>query len=562
LAARDPIEQLPTHEVRNQPPALGDYNVFEVDTPLREAVVREGADWAVPRLRLFGAEVGSERVQELGHLANRHPPELQTFDRYGRRIDEVLYHPAYHELMRLGVAHECHSIAWNAGRAGGHVAHAAMLYMLTQSEAGVCCPLTMTHAVVPALRHAPELAAEWEPRMLRPSYDPRCIPAAEKLGATFGMAMTEKQGGSDVRANTTLAQPLGASDTEYELIGHKWFCSAPMSDAFLTLAQTAQGLSCFLVPRWQPDGRRNRFFIQRLKDKLGNRSNASSEIEYHGTYARLLGESGRGVNTIIEMVHHTRLDAAVAPAGLMRAALVQALHHARHRSVFGRPLIEQPLMRNVLADLALECEAAVALALRIARSFDRAATDPHEAALGRIATAITKYWLNKRAPEFIYEAMECLGGVGYIEESPLPRLYREAPVNSIWEGSGNVICLDVLRAMGRAPQSAEALLSELGQVRGADRRLDACIDRLGAMLADPAALEPQARRFTETAALALQAALLLQHAPAPVADAFCASRLGGEGGHTYGTLPPGSDVATILERASFLGPLPIKPSHD
>ncbi|MDN5870922.1 MAG: acyl-CoA dehydrogenase family protein, partial [Nitrococcus sp.] len=461
--------------------------------------------------------------------------------------DEVHYHPAYHELMRLAVRHGVHNIAWTRQGEGGHVAHVAALYLLTQPEQGVCCPITMTHAVVPALRLEPALADFWEPKIRAREYDPRCLPASEKAGVTFGMAMTEKQGGSDVRANTTRAQALGGD--EYELTGHKWFCSAPMSDAFLTLAQTPAGLTCFLVPRWRPDGTRNPFFIQRLKDKLGNRANASAEIEYCNTWARRLGEEGRGVRAIIEMVHQTRLDAATAPVGMMRQAWVQALHHARHRSAFGKPLSEQPLMRYLLADLALELEAEVALVLRIARSFDHAEKDPEERLLGRVGTAVAKYWTNKRAPQFIYEAMECLGGNGYVEESILPRLYREAPVNSIWEGSGNVICLDVLRAMEREPQTIPAFLWEVESARGGHRRLDAAIVRLKQEFAKREQAEARARRITELMALTLQASLLVRHAPAVVAHAFCESRLGESAGLLYGTLAPEVGVDAILERA-------------
>ncbi|HZD25569.1 MAG TPA: acyl-CoA dehydrogenase family protein, partial [Alphaproteobacteria bacterium] len=488
---------------------------------------------------------------EWGRQANRFPPELRTFDRFGQRIDEVDFHPAYHELMRLGLENGVSTIAWTAAEGGGHTAHAVLEYLLVQAEAGVCCPLTMTYAAVPALRRQPEVAEEWVPRILQGRYDPRSIPAAEKQGVTIGMAMTEKQGGSDVRANTTRAVPLGAGGPggEYALTGHKWFCSAPMCDAFLTLAYTDNGLSCFLVPRWTPDGQRNVFLIQRLKDKLGNRSNASSEIEYSGTWARMVGEEGRGVRTIIEMVHHTRLDTTLAAAGLMRQALVQAIHHAGHRSAFQRRLAQQPLMQNVLADLAVESEAATVLMARIAQAFDDDGRDASAAAFARIAVAVGKYWVNKRLPNFTYEAMECLGGAGYVEESMMPRIYREAPLNSIWEGSGNVICLDVLRAMQREPEAVPALLAEVEQARGGDARLDRAIDALKDMLAGPGDAERQARRLTESLALALQGALLVRHAPAAVADAFCASRLDGAWGHCYGTLPSGCDFAAIMARA-------------
>ncbi len=551
MPVRDPLATLATHEVTNQPPPLEDYNIFDRDAPLREALEREGAGWAAKQAREFGAVLGSARVIELGHLANRHTPEPRLFDRFGHRIDEVEYHPAYHELMTLAIGHRVPSIAWGEKRAGGHVAHTALEYMLIQAEAGVCCPVTMTYASVPALRNQPEIAAEWEPRILAAEYDPRSIPAAEKAGATIGMAMTEKQGGSDVRANTTRAEPLGQGGPggEYALTGHKWFCSAPMSDAFLTLAYTEKGLSCFLAPRWRPDGSRNAIRLQRLKDKLGNRSNASAEIEYEGAWARMVGEEGRGVRTIIDMVHHTRLDCVLAAAGLMRQALVQALHHTAHRTAFQRLLSQQPLMKNVLADLAIECEAATAMAMRIARGFDDGATDPSARDFARVAVAVGKYWVNKRAQVHIYEAMECLGGAGYVEESILPRLYREAPVNSIWEGSGNVMCLDVLRALEKEPDAIGAYIAEVERARGGDKRLDMALDALHKTLADTDDAETRARRTVEMMALALQGALLVRHAPAEVADAFCATRLGGNWGQAFGTMPSGLPLDAIIERA-------------
>jgi putative acyl-CoA dehydrogenase len=550
MPVREPRTDLPTHSVENQPPPLCDYNLYDRDAALREGLHREGAGWAEARVRALGAELGSERVLELGDAANRNVPELRAFDRFGQRIDEVRYHPAYHALLDLGISHGVPSIAWTAGQPGAHVAHVALTYLFSQVEAGVVCPLTMTYAVVPALRVEPRLAAVWESGVLSTTYDPRSLPAAEKRGLTSGMAMTEKQGGSDVRANTTRAEPVGSggSGAEYVLTGHKWFCSAPMSDFFLTLAQTGRGLSCFLAPRWLPDGARNRIALQRLKDKLGNRSNASSEIEYDRAHAWMVGEEGRGVRTIIDMVHHTRNDTVAAPASFMRQGLVQAIHHARHRSAFGRRLADQALMRAVLADLALEAEAALVLSLRIARSFDEAA-DPTGRAFCRLATAVAKYWLNKRAPGHVVEALECLGGAGYVEESILPRLYREAPLNGIWEGSGNVICLDVLRAMAREPETVDALFLELASTRGADPRLDAAVDEVAAMLRAGEDLEPRARRLTESLAVALQASLLVRNAPAAVADAFLASRLGPERGRAYGALPKGIDPAPIVDRA-------------
>jgi len=539
-----------THEVLNQPPPLEDVNLFEGDAALGEGLVREGGGWAEERVRAFGGLVGSARFLELGRQANRHTPELRTHDRFGHRIDEVEFHPAWHEVMGAAMAHGLHNLPWREPRPGAHVARGALQFLLAQAESGSCCPLTMTFACVPALRHEKALAEEWEPRLLSCDYDPRPIPAAGKRSALLGMAMTEKQGGSDVRANTTRARALEGGEA-FELVGHKWFCSAPMSDAFLTLAKIdGEALTCFLVPRWRPDGTRNPIHIQRLKDKLGNRSNASSEVEFPGTWARRVGPPGRGVRSIMEMVQHTRLDCVSGSAGLMRQAATQALHHARHRDAFGRRLWEQPLMRNVLADLALEAEAATALALRLGRAFDEAPGDPGERAFARIATAVAKYWVCKRAPHMIYEAMECLGGGGYVEESILPRLYREAPVNAIWEGSGNVIALDVLRAMAREPEALDALLGELRLAGGADRRFDAWLARLEAELADRDGAEGRARRLVECLALALQASLLLRGAPAAVADAFCAGRLG-EGGLAFGTLPPGADLHAILERAAL-----------
>jgi putative acyl-CoA dehydrogenase len=538
-----------THEVTNQPFPLEDYDAFGLDRPLCDAVTREGADWIADRLAAYGRVVGSAESIALGAQANQHPPVLRTHDRYGHRIDEVEYHPAYHALMKQAMAHEVHSAAWS-GRPSGHVAHAALLYMHSQAEAGTGCPLTMTHAAVPSLRVDATLAAEWEPRVLATEYDPRACPAAEKTSATIGMAMTEKQGGSDVRANTTRARALGrrGSGEAYALTGHKWFCSAPMSDAFLTLAQAEGGLSCFLVPRFLPDGARNRFFLQRLKDKLGNRSNASSEVEYDGTWARLVGEEGRGVPTIIQMVAQTRLDCAAGSTALMRQALLQAVHHARQRSAFGRPLSEQPLMQSVLADLALELEAAVALTFRVARAHDGSA-DEGERLFARVATAIAKYWVTHRAPPFAFEAMECLGGAGYVEESGLPRLYREAPVNSIWEGSGNVQCLDVLRALGREPAVRDALFAELRAATGQSRIYDAHVARLEGELAKLEHIERRARKLVEDAALAIAASVLLRHAPGSLGEAFVATRLGGERGSEYGSCAVELDVPLLLGRA-------------
>jgi putative acyl-CoA dehydrogenase len=543
-------------EVFNQPPPLEDYNLFERDAALREAVRREGGGWIEERAVEYGALVGRAETLRLGELANRYTPVLRTHDRFGHRIDEVEYHPAWHELMRIAVSWGTHSLAWtaaNAGRAGSHVARAALMFLRHQVEEGASCPVTMTFAVVPSLRLQPELAAEWEPRVLSTEYDPRFVPAEGKRGALFGMAMTERQGGSDVRANTTRAVALGRSGPgeEYEITGHKWFCSAPMSDAFLVLAQAPRGLSCFLMPRWRPDGTRNAFHIQRLKEKVGNRSNASSEVEFRGAWARLLGEEGRGVPSIIEMVRHTRLDCAIGSAATLRRAVAEAVHHATHRSAFGKPLADQPLMKNVLADLCLESEAATALAFRLARGFDESASDEGQEKFTRVATAVGKYWVTKRAIAAAAEAMECTGGNGYVEESPMARLYRDAPLNSIWEGSGNVQCLDVLRAIGRDPESLEAVLAEVRAARGGDRRLDAAAGRFEGALRDAAGaadLDARARTLVERLAILLQGALLVRHAPAPIADAFCASRLGEDRSLHFGTLPRGADLGAILGR--------------
>jgi putative acyl-CoA dehydrogenase len=554
-----------THEVFNQAPPLEGRDVFSDNTPLVEATEREGATWVLERASALGELIGGEPQQVWGRQANENKPVLHTHDRYGHRLDEVEFHPAWHQLMRMGVEHELHALPWReTEKPAPHVARAAMYMTAMQAEAGYACPITMTFAVVPALRAQPELAAEWEPLVTATTYDPRSIPAAEKGSAIAGMAMTEKQGGSDVRANTTLARPLngGGAGAEYAITGHKWFCSAPMSDLFLVLAQAQspgggdEGLSCFLMPRVLPDGRRNAMHIQRLKDKLGNHSNASSEIELHGAWARMVGEPGRGVPTIIEMVGHTRLDCVIGSAAGMRAGVVNATHHAAHRAAFGKPLIDQPLMRNVLADLCLEAEASTALAMRLARAYDEASADAEAGEDGsdaqlfkRLATAVGKYWTCKRAPNHAFEAMECLGGAGYVEESGMPRIYREAPLASIWEGSGNVISLDVLRALVRTPRSLEVFLHEVKQAQGADERLDARVRDLESQFADPATLESRARRVVESMALCLQGSLLVRHAPPTVADAFCAARLAGDGGLEYGTLPAGTDFEAIIARS-------------
>ncbi len=548
-----------THTVFNQTPLLEGVDVFQSNVPLVEAVQREGAGWIAERASQLGRFVGGEPQQQWGRLANENKPVLRTHDRYGHRIDEVEFHPAWHNLMKMGVEHELHSLPWTSSEPAPHAARAGLYMTAMQAEAGFCCPITMTFAVVPALRAQPELAAEWEPLVTSRTYDPRLIPAAEKGSAIAGMAMTEKQGGSDVKANTTVARPVngGGPAAEYEITGHKWFCSAPMSDLFLVLAQTEEGLSCFLMPRILPDGTRNAFHIQRLKDKLGNHSNASSEVEFHGAWARMVGEPGRGVPTIIEMVGHTRLDCVIGGAAGMRAGVVNATHHAAHRSTFGRHLIDQPLMENVLADLCVESEAATVLAMRLARAYDEAgAENPASSStelsdahmFKRLATAVGKYWVCKRAPNHAFECLECLGGNGYVEESGMPRLYREAPLASIWEGSGNVMSLDVLRALVRTPRSLEVFMHELRQAEGADARLDAHVAKLERQFTDPATLESRARRVVEGMALALQGSLLVRHSPPAVADAFCASRLGDEGGLEYGTLPASSDFHAIIAR--------------
>ena len=542
----DPLP--PPDAVLNQPPPFEDVNLWAADRPLREVVEQQGGGWIADTAHAFGARCGSAEVLGWGRLANAHPPVLHTHDRSGHRLDEVEVHPAYHDLMRLGLEAETHSPPWTSERPGRYVARGALMFLRHQVDEGTSCPITMTFAAVPTLRLQPELPSTWEPRLLAAAYDPRLIDPAEKKGCTVGMAMTERQGGSDVRANTTRAEPMDGRGAAYRLNGHKWFCSAPMSDAFLVLAQAPSGLSCFFLPRILPDGSTNGLRFVRLKDKLGNRSNASSEVDLDAAAAWRVGEEGRGVSAIIEMVRHTRLDCALGSAATLRRAVAEALHHAAHRRAFGRRLIEQPLMRNVLADLCLESEAATALAFRLARGFDEAAAgDDEPAHFVRLATAVAKYWVTKRAVAGVAEAMECLGGTGYVESSGMPRLFRDVPVNAIWEGSGNVQCLDVLRALGREPATGEAVRAELRRAQGGNRHLDRFLDRLDAALADPTEAEYRARRLTEGIALALQASLLVRHAPAPVADLFCAARLG-EGGAGFGTLPPGADVGAVLER--------------
>lgn len=539
-----------THAVTNQVPPLVGHDVA-ADAALIDGLHRHGASWAEPEVHQLGQLAGSEQAQEWGRLANANPPVLHTHDRYGNRIDEVEYHPVYHDLMTVAVEHGMHGTAWRDERPAAHVARAARFYTWAQVEAGHGCPISMTYAVVPALRNNPELAARYEPLLAAPVYDPVLRVPDTKLGLTAGMSMTEKQGGSDVRANTTQARPR--PDGSYLLTGHKWFTSAPMCDLFLVLAQAPGGLSCFLLPRVLPDGSRNRMHLQRLKDKLGNKSNASSEVEYDEAVAWLVGDEGQGVRTIIQMVNMTRLDCVLAGAAGMRLGLVQAVHHATHRQAFGSYLVDTPLMRNVLADLAVESEAATTLALRLAGATDNAfAGDESEAAFRRLGLAVSKYWVCKRASTHAAEALECLGGNGYVEESGMPRLYREAPLISIWEGSGNVAALDVLRAM--ASGGTEAFFAELDAAAGADARLDAAVARLRASLTeltDPAVAQAGARRLVERMTLALQGSLLVRHGHPTVADAFCASRLGGDWGVAFGTLPSGVDTAAIVARVGI-----------
>jgi putative acyl-CoA dehydrogenase len=539
---------LATHEVFNQVPRLENWNLYAGDPALREAVARDGAGEGDAWLLSRGAELGSAEMIAQGEAANRVPPLLRLFDAGGRRRDEVEFHPAYHELMAYLKRHGASAGPWAEPGRGAHVRRAAFIMMYAQVDAGTMCPTTMTYAVVPSITRDPALAAEWLPRIYSRDYDPRFLPAGQKRGVTLGMGMTEKQGGSDVRANTTRAEPLG--NREYRIVGHKWFFSAPMCDAFLILAQAPGGLSCFFLPRFTPDGGINGIRIQRLKDKLGDKSNASSEVEFAGARAWLVGEEGRGIPIILEMGTWCRLDCALGTAGLIRGAVAQAVHHAHHRAAFGRQLADQPLMRNVLADLALEAEAATALALRLARAFDSDA-DVSESLLRRLLTPAAKYWICKRGPGVGAEAMEVLGGNGYVEDGPLARIYRQMPLNSIWEGSGNVMCLDVLRAIGRDARCVEALAAELAPAFGRNAAFDAFASRLTGDLARPALAEGESRRLTQRIALAVQGALLVRFAPEPVAEAFCASRLAGSdfSGGAFGNLPGNVDLAAIIARA-------------
>ena len=533
-----------THEVTNQPPPLVDYNAYDSDPWLRAAVKRAAAAFVEEDASALGRLAGSIEGQALAHDANRHVPVLRTHDRYGRRIDEVEFHPAYHALMSAAFGSGLHSLAWTRPQ-HGFAARAALFYLWNQVEQGTACPVTMTFASIPVLAHAPALERAWRPKILADAYDPFPAPLTKKAGVTIGMAMTEKQGGSDLRAVQTQAARDGEG---YRLTGHKWFCSAPMSDAFFTLARVDEGVTCFLVPRSLPDGERNVFRIQRLKDKCGNRSNASAEVEYDATWAQRVGEPGRGIATLIEMAHHTRFDIVVGVAGMMRAALDHALHHAMHREAFGKRLADHALMSQVLADLALEAEAALLLAFRLAQAFDASKNDPRERALQRVLTPVAKYWLCRRMTPVAVEAMECLGGNGYVEEAPLARLYREAPLNGIWEGSANVICLDALRAFRQTPEGLAALADEIGSAE--DPRLDPPLRTARRMLEDPATAEAGARRVVELLATGMQAALMRRHADARAAEAFVVSRVERASGHGLGTLPAGTPCAALAERAA------------
>ena len=542
-----------THEVMNQATPFTGHNAFTGDRLLTEIAGREKIAWAHAVLADAGATVASARVAALARDANRHGPELRTHDRFGHRVDEIDFHPAWHELMSLAIGYGTHALSWTARQPGAHVARGLLSYLWNQGENGICCPLGMTYSAVPALRLQPELAALWEPFILSTRYDPAAAPMQAKTGGTVGMTLTEKQAGSDLRATQTTARPAtqrrGPGEA-YSIDGHKWFFSVPHSDVFVTLAHTDRGLSCFLLPGWLPDGSRNRLLIQRLKDKCGNKSNASSEIEYRGALGWLVGEEGQGIKAALAMTHLTRLDFAIGSAGLMRRALSEAIHHTSGRRAFQRSLIDQPLMQNVLADLALEVEAATLLAFRLARAVDdEEAGDEAAALLVRIGTPVAKYFNCKRVVGVVHEALECHGGNGFIEQGPMARLYREAPLNGIWEGSGNIIALDVLRAAAKSPQSVPAFLNEVRLAKGGDRRLDRAVDRLEAELGRPEEHEARARRIAERMAIALQASLLIRHSPSSVADAFCASRLGDDGGSAFGSLPAGLDQRAIVERA-------------
>lgn len=561
---RKPLTELATHDVVNQPPPLAAINLYDADPALRGAVEAAGGERHRFRLAEFGERCGTVQTREWARQANENPPRLKSFDRYGRRLDEVAFHPAYHRLMALGLSSGISGCAWS-GEPAGHLLHGAMMVLMTQADAGVTCPMSMTYASIAALRAAPDLSATWEPRVTAHRYDRRSIPAAEKNAVTIGMAMTEKQGGSDVRSNATRAERAG--DGSYMLTGHKWFCSAPMSDAFLTLAQAPDGLTCFLAPRWRPDGERNAIRLMRLKDKLGDRSNASAEIEFHRAWAQRVGDEGRGVSTIIEMVQLTRYDCALGSAGGMRAALVRTLWHTAHRRTFGKALVDHPAMRAVLVDLILESEAATALALRIGAGLDQAtrcdhtasndqaavsdrSASEHAAAFVRLATPVAKYWICKRQPGFVHEALECHGGAGYVEEGPMPRLFRQSPLNAIWEGSGNVIALDILRAAAREPDSVAAVLAELETASGRNAHYDAHLEEVKRTLGEAALPERSARGFARDLGLGLQAAALHWSAAPPVFDGYCSQRLDpARRGLLHGELGDAVDQGWLIERA-------------
>ncbi len=538
-----PRTRLQTHTVENQPAPFAGRNLYLTDLAMREAVQREAGRWLDERARILGELAGTEEVLALGEAANRNKPELLVFDRYGRRLDEVRFHPSYHALMALAMEHRIHDLPWVTDSPGRHLGHAALLAIFSQVEAGTMCPIDMTYAAVPTLRVEEAVTSPWLEKLIGGRYEAALRPIAAKPGITLGMAMTEKQGGSDVRANTTSAHPMGGST--YSLVGHKWFCSAPMSDGFLTLAQAPGGLTCFLVPRVTPDGERNAIQLMRLKEKLGNLANASAEIEYHEAHALRVGEEGQGVKVIIEMVQHTRLGTLAATVGLMRRALAEAVNHVSGRWAFQKTLIDQAAMRAVIADLALEYEAAVVLTLRVARLLGE--SGPEARSLARLAIALAKYLLTKRCPNFIYECLECHGGVGYVEDTPMPRLFRESPLNAIWEGSGNVIALDVLRTLGREPPALDAYVAEVNRARGELSSLDHAMLEITQQARKPLD-ETQARWLCERLTLVLQGALLVRHAPRFVADAFCARHFSGAGGLTYGTLPSGVDVSALVRR--------------
>jgi putative acyl-CoA dehydrogenase len=547
-----PQSILRTHTVENQPPPLEDVNAFTGDTVLREALLREGGEWATDRLTALGAVVNDPVHVENAFLANKHTPELRRFDRYGRRVDVIEFHPSYHHIMRLAYQHDLGGMAWNNSRPGAHVAKAAASILFNQLEGGVMCPYAISYGSIPLIRQQPELAKVWEAGLRSREYDPRNRLPSEKTGLTAAFSSTEKQGGSDVRSNKTFAKPVGrrGPGEEYLINGHKWFCSAAAGDVFFIVAQTEKGPSCFLAPKWFPDGSRNPISLERLKDKLGNKSNVSCEIELENARGWLIGEEGRGIPVMMAFIHCTRFETVLAPAGFMRKGLSEAMHYATHRAAFGKQLIDQPVMRSVLADLALESEAATAFAMRIGRSFDLKDANDAERAYARTAIAIGKYWLNKRSVPFLHEAMEVFGGPGYVEECVMPRLYREAPVHGLWEGPGNVQALDVLRTLGKEADASDALFAELALARGGNRQLDALVAELQDLAGSGPVAPELARYFTEKVAIALQAALLVQHSPAFVADAFCATRIGRNSGTTFGSLRHGIDCDAILARAA------------